>query len=98
MWVFLGVLRECVALFAVRKASERRVRKDDAEFTENVAIKVGCHVIINRSIFFALPVVSSQSITTAHSRTSPVAGSKRTGILFRNLPTISSFFTPITLS
>src|SRR5271157_4098901 len=53
---------------------------------------------MSRSIPRALPVFSSQSITTAHRRTSPVAGSKRTGILFRNLPTTSSFFTPITPS
>src|ERR1700681_4605852 len=53
---------------------------------------------IRRSILRALPVLSSQSITTAHKRASPVAGSKRTGIPFRNLPTTSSFFTPMTPS
>src|SRR3979409_857362 len=58
----------------------------------------GAYETINRSIFPALPVFSSHSTTTAHKRTSPAAGWDPTGIPFRNLPTTSSFLTPITPS
>ena len=57
-----------------------------------------CYESISRSILLARPDASSHSITTAHNRASPVAGSNRTGIPFKNLPTTNSFLTPITPS
>ncbi len=53
---------------------------------------------INRSTRVARPVWSSHSTTTAHRRTSPLAGSKRAGIPLRNFSITNSFFTPMTLS
>ena len=55
-------------------------------------------VSISLSIFLARPVASSQSTTTAQRRTSPVAASKRAGMLFRKRAMIISFCTPMTLS
>src|SRR5262249_47673715 len=56
------------------------------------------YTTMRRSMLRAMPVESSESMTTAHSRTSPVAASKRTGMLFRNFETTISFLTPITPS
>lgn len=88
---------------ARRTASSAKFAPDFVETPPGLACGVktqakGSYESINRSMVRALPVCSSQSITTAQRRASPVAGSNRTGIPFRNLPTTNSFFTPITPS
>jgi hypothetical protein len=78
----------------IRDGGDSILRTTDCRFLAGIRTQLS----INRSMPRALPVFSSQSMTTAQRRTSPVAGSKRTGMPLRNLLTTSSFFTPITPS
>jgi hypothetical protein len=99
-----GIRNGCLVLVAARAPwapRDRGVRTDLGRSTArriDAATPDGYSPSMSRWMDRALPVLSSQSITTAHILGSPLAASNFPGMPVRNRPNTKSFSIPMTLS